>query len=156
MCDSGHAGARGEGRRENPSLMSSKAPSRSTHTLVRDNSRSSRRNSPPSVDFPLPSGQWGEYRIHSRLPSVPPPIAFVMSRSAVICFRYRMIRKNTARILLLWFTLPGERRVRCAFAIALAHRMWHPSVDGGNQREERLGGKIISWLRPRRCRVRTF
>jgi hypothetical protein len=45
--------------RNPPSLKSSKAPPRSTPTLVRDNSRSSRRNPPPSIGFPSLRG-WGE------------------------------------------------------------------------------------------------
>jgi hypothetical protein len=48
---------RGEGMREKPSLRSSKAPTRSTHTLVRGSSRSSRCNSPStSICFPSLSG----------------------------------------------------------------------------------------------------
>jgi hypothetical protein len=52
---------RGEGMRKILSLKSSTAPSRSTHTLVRDISRSSCRRCPPSIGFPLPSGKWGSY-----------------------------------------------------------------------------------------------
>jgi hypothetical protein len=49
MCNYGRAGARGGGRKAKlPSLKSSKAPNRFTQTLVRDNSRSSRRREPPS------------------------------------------------------------------------------------------------------------
>jgi hypothetical protein len=47
----------GKGKRKTPSLRSSKAPSRSTHTLVRDSSRSSRRSPPPSTGFSLPPGR---------------------------------------------------------------------------------------------------
>jgi hypothetical protein len=50
----------GEGKRKKPSLTLSKAPTRSTHTLVGDYSRSSRRSSPPSIGFPRPSGYGGE------------------------------------------------------------------------------------------------
>jgi hypothetical protein len=56
--------------------------------------------------------------------------------------------QNTASTLLLWFALQWGRRGRCAFAITIAHLMWHPSVGSGYRREERLGGKVRSWLRP--------
>jgi hypothetical protein len=51
LCDSGRAKARGGRQAENSSLRSSKAPTRSTHTLILYNSRSSRRSSPPSMGF---------------------------------------------------------------------------------------------------------
>jgi hypothetical protein len=91
--DSGSAGVEGQGKRKNPSLWSSKAPSRSIHTLVRDISYSSRPNFPPSICAPLLSGQGGEHHSHNRLSLVAPPVASAMSRSTVGCFRHRLIRK---------------------------------------------------------------
>jgi hypothetical protein len=82
----------GKGRRKIPSLRSSKAPTRSTHTLVRDNSHYCRRNFPPNMGFPLPSGREGEQHSHKWLPSIAPPVASYMSRSAASCFRLRFIR----------------------------------------------------------------
>jgi hypothetical protein len=90
--------------------------------LVRGDSRSSRRNSPPSIDFPLPSGQGEEHRSHNSMPYVAPPVASVMSRSATICFRHRLIRSIPP------VSSPcGLHRLygRCAIAITLAHRMRH-------------------------------
>jgi hypothetical protein len=83
----------GKGRRKSPSLKSSKVPTRSTHTLVRDNSRYCRRKFPPNIGFPLPWGRGGEQHSHKWLPSIAPPVASYMSRSAASCFRLRFIRK---------------------------------------------------------------
>jgi hypothetical protein len=48
----------GEGKQKiTPFFRSSKAPSRSTRTLVRDNSWSSRRSRPPSIGLSLPPGR---------------------------------------------------------------------------------------------------
>jgi hypothetical protein len=80
-------------RRKTPWLRSSEAPTRSIHTLVRDNSRSFRRSSPPSMGFFLPSRQGGEHHSHKWLPYVAPPAAHVLPRSVTICFRHRLIRK---------------------------------------------------------------
>jgi hypothetical protein len=88
----------GKGMRKPPSLMSSWAPTRSTHTLVRDNSRSFRRNSPPSLGFPLPSGHGGENHNHNCLMSIAPPVAFDLTRSAANCFRHRLIRTIIPRV----------------------------------------------------------
>jgi hypothetical protein len=57
MCDFDRDGAWGRRHAKKPSLRSSKAPSRCcTHTPVRDNRRSSRRNKPPRLVFLPPSG----------------------------------------------------------------------------------------------------
>jgi hypothetical protein len=73
-------------------LMSLYVPTRSKHTLVRDNSRSSRRYSPPCIGFLLPSGQGGEKHSHNSLPFVALPVASVMSRAGASYFRHRLIR----------------------------------------------------------------
>jgi hypothetical protein len=82
----------GKCRRKAPSLKSSKAPTRSTHILVRDNSLSSRRSPPPRIGFLLPSWQGGGNHSHKWLPSVAPPVALVMSWSVAKCSRDRLIR----------------------------------------------------------------
>jgi hypothetical protein len=115
-----------KGMQKIPSLISSKAPTRSTHTLVRDNSRPSRRIPPPSISSPLSSGQRGENHSHNSFPYVAPRVASVMCRSVANCFRHRMIRTIPPIPSLLWFTLLGGRIYgRCVFAITLAHRLKH-------------------------------
>jgi hypothetical protein len=114
-------GLGGKGMRKTPSLRPSKAPTRSTHTLVRDNSRSSHRRAPPSIGFPLSSGHGGENHSHNWSPSIAPPIASAMSRSVVTCLRHRLILTKPhvpSPCGLRW-------NGRCAFAITLAHRIRH-------------------------------
>jgi hypothetical protein len=124
MCDSGCAG-HGERRHANPPSLMSKAPTRSTHTLVRDNCRSSRRNSPPSISFPLPSGQGGESRTHNGLPYIGPPFAYALSRSAAIYFRHRLIRTIPPVPSPCGKRCQGGRYGRCDFAITLLYCVTH-------------------------------
>jgi hypothetical protein len=111
----------------NPLFRSSKEPTRSTHTLVRDNSRSSRRNSPLMIGFPLPSGPGGGSHSYKWLPSIAHPVALVMSRSVVISFRHRMVPTIPPVPYPCGLRCHGVGRMymRCAFAISLAHRMRH-------------------------------
>jgi hypothetical protein len=110
---------------------SSTAPSRSTHTIVRDKRCSSRRSWPPSTGFPSPSGQ-GEKTIGVTSISLPPlPTRRSCPGRIARCFRHHLNLKNTARALSLWFSMLGDRLYklvndgRFTSAIALSHRMRH-------------------------------
>jgi hypothetical protein len=107
-----------------------------------DNSRSSRRSSPPILGFPF------------RLPYVAPPVASVLSRAAASCLWHRLIR--TILPVSPPCGLCGQRGRRgwCALATTLAHRLRHATVDGGYRREERMGEKVGSGLRPQTVRRR--
>jgi hypothetical protein len=53
---------------------------------------SSRLSSSLPPGSPIPSGQGDDNHSHNWMPSIAPPVAFVLSRSAANCFRHRLIR----------------------------------------------------------------
>jgi hypothetical protein len=111
----------GEGMRKKPSLRPSTVPSRSTHTLVRDNRCSSRQSSHPSLVFLPPSGAGQKRRPkpqavsgwRSRLREF-----FHVPGSSPSVFQHLSDRVGAVRTLPRWFALfGGSLYEQCAVAV---------------------------------------
>jgi hypothetical protein len=128
MCDSDLNGARGKDMRKTSSLKSSRAPTRSTHTLVRD--KTSRRSYPPSIGSPLSLGRDRGTPQRQMVAVCRCPRRVCHVPVGCQCFRHRVIREippipspcgsrcHGGRVTLALYG-------RCAVAVTLVHRPRH-------------------------------
>jgi hypothetical protein len=122
MCDSGRDGAWGERPAKDhlARVVDGPVP---IHALPRPRYRSSsRRNTPPSLDFPIPPRDGEREEVHRCtwcLAGAPPSwLGFLMSVS--VCFQDLYDRAKSARTLPQWFALLGGRLYKqSAIAITL-------------------------------------